>query len=78
MKRTFALAAFVMFVLVASSPAFAQLVAAAFGHEPAQLRAATSSTSDMRRPRNCALDITLAQQVLQTRLHGVREVLSQQ
>jgi dTDP-4-dehydrorhamnose reductase len=63
---------------VVSRYEFAQLVAAASGHDPAQLRAATSSTSDLRRPRNCALDITLAQQVLQTRLHGVREVLSQQ
>jgi dTDP-4-dehydrorhamnose reductase len=61
---------------VVSRYEFAQLVAAAFGHDPARLRAASSATSDIRRPRNCALDITLAQQVLQTRLHGVREVLN--
>jgi dTDP-4-dehydrorhamnose reductase len=63
---------------VVSRYEFAQLVAAAFGHDPARLRAASSATSDVRRPRNCALDSSLAQQVLQTRLRGVREVLSRQ
>jgi dTDP-4-dehydrorhamnose reductase len=54
---------------------FAQLVAAAHGQDPAQLRAAESATSSMQRPRNCALDISLARQLLRTRLRGVREVL---
>jgi dTDP-4-dehydrorhamnose reductase len=55
---------------------FAQRVAAAHGQDPAQLRAATSATSDIRRPRNCALDSSRAQQFLRTKLRGVREVLS--
>jgi len=54
---------------------FAQLVAAARGQDPARLRAAESATSSMQRPRNCALDSSLAQQLLRTRLRGVREVL---
>ena len=62
---------------VVSRYEFAQLVAAAHGQDPARLRAAASATSTMRRPRNCALDSSLARQLLQTRLRGVREVLSQ-
>jgi dTDP-4-dehydrorhamnose reductase len=62
---------------VVSRYEFAQLVAAAHGQDPARLRAAASATSNMRRPRNCALDSSLARQLLQTRLRGVREVLSQ-
>jgi dTDP-4-dehydrorhamnose reductase len=62
---------------VVSRYEFAQLVAAAHGQDPAQLRAAASATSNVRRPRNCALDSSLAQQLLQIRLRGVREVLSQ-
>jgi dTDP-4-dehydrorhamnose reductase len=62
---------------VVSRYEFAQLVAFAHGHDPARLRAATSATSNLRRPRNCALDSSLARQLLQTRLRGVREVLSQ-
>jgi dTDP-4-dehydrorhamnose reductase len=61
---------------VVSRYEFAQLVAAAHGQDPAQLRAAASATSDVRRPRNCALDSSRAQQLLQARLRGVREVLS--
>ena len=60
---------------VVSRYEFAQLVAAAHGQDPALLRAAASATSDLRRPRNCALDSSLAQQLLRTRLRGVREVL---
>jgi dTDP-4-dehydrorhamnose reductase len=60
---------------VVSRYEFAQLVAAAHGQDPAQLRAAASATSNVRRPRNCALDSNLAQQLLRTRLRGVREVL---
>ena len=62
---------------VVSRYEFAQLVAAAHGQDPTRLRAATSATSSVRRPRNCALDSSLARQLLQTRLRGVREVLSQ-
>jgi dTDP-4-dehydrorhamnose reductase len=62
---------------VVSRYEFAQLVAAAHGQDPARLRAAVSATSNMRRPRNCALDSRLARQLLQTRLRGIREVLSQ-
>jgi len=62
---------------VVSRYEFAQLVAAAHGQDPARLRAAASATSSVRRPRNCALDSSLAQQLLQTRLRGVREVLSE-
>lgn len=54
---------------------FAQLVASAHGHDPARLRAATSATSSVQRPRNCALDISLARRLLRTQLRGVREVL---
>lgn len=62
---------------VVSRYAFAQLVAAAHGQDPTQLRAATSATSSVPRPRNCALDSRLARGLLQTQLRGVREVLSQ-
>jgi dTDP-4-dehydrorhamnose reductase len=62
---------------VVSRYEFAWLVAAAHRQDPARLRAAASATSDVRRPRNCALDSSLAGQLLRTRLRGVREVLSQ-
>jgi dTDP-4-dehydrorhamnose reductase len=62
---------------VVSRYEFARLVAAAHGHDPDRLRSASSASSAVRRPRNCALDTSLAQRSLQTRLRGVREVLSQ-
>jgi len=62
---------------VVSRYEFAQLVAAAHGHDPAQLRAATSASSSVPRPRNCALDSSLARRLLQSQLRGVREVWSQ-
>jgi dTDP-4-dehydrorhamnose reductase len=62
---------------VVSRYEFAQLVAAAHNQDPMRLRAAASATSNVRRPRNCALDSSLARQLLQIRLRGVREVLSQ-
>jgi dTDP-4-dehydrorhamnose reductase len=58
----------------ASRYEFAQLVAAAHGQDPARLRSAVSAASSIQRPRNCALDCSLAQQLLRTRLRGVREV----
>jgi len=60
---------------VVSRYAFAMLIAAAHGQDPARLRAASSASSEVRRPRNCALDSRLARRLLQTRLRGVREVL---
>jgi dTDP-4-dehydrorhamnose reductase len=60
---------------VVSRYEFARLVGAAHGQDPARLRAAASATSNVRRPRNCALDSSLARQLLRTRLRGVREVL---
>jgi dTDP-4-dehydrorhamnose reductase len=62
---------------VVSRYEFAQLIAAAHGQDPARLHAATSTTSTVRRPRNCALDSSLARQLLQTQLRGACEVLSQ-
>jgi len=60
---------------VVSRYAFAQLVARAHGRSLDHLRAAQSSAQAVRRARNCALDCRLAQNLLQTRLRGVREVL---
>src|SRR3954463_3032413 len=62
---------------VVSRYEFAQLVAAAHGRDPTQLRAASSATSGVPRPRNCALDSSLARRLLQSQLRGVREVWSQ-
>jgi dTDP-4-dehydrorhamnose reductase len=56
---------------------FACLVAAAYGHSPTVLRAALSGSFGARRPRNCAMNSAPAQQLLQTRLRGVHEVLGQ-
>jgi dTDP-4-dehydrorhamnose reductase len=60
---------------VVSRYEFARLVAIAHGHNPAQLRSALSASSGVRRPRNCALDSSTAQRMIQTRLRGIREVL---
>jgi dTDP-4-dehydrorhamnose reductase len=60
---------------VVSRYAFAQLVARAHGRSLDQLHAAESSVQAVRRARNCALDCRLAQNLLQTRLRGVHEVL---
>ena len=57
---------------------FARAVAGARGFDPGQLRSARSATSGMRRPRNCALDSSRAQALLQTRLRGVAEFLRAQ
>jgi dTDP-4-dehydrorhamnose reductase len=54
---------------------FARAVAAAGGYDPSRLRAAPSAASGVRRPRNCALDSSKAQQLIQTRLRGVSDVL---
>ncbi len=60
---------------VISRYAFARALATAHGHDPIGLRAGSSATSAMRRPRNCALDISKAQNLLQTQLRGVSDVL---
>jgi dTDP-4-dehydrorhamnose reductase len=60
---------------VISRYAFARAVAAAHGYDPERLRAGTSATSGMRRPRNCALDSSKAQKLIQTQLRGVSSVL---
>jgi dTDP-4-dehydrorhamnose reductase len=59
--------------------AFARLIAAANGRDPAQLRGARSADlqhGQATRPLNCALDSRLAQGLIRTRLRGAVEVLS--
>jgi dTDP-4-dehydrorhamnose reductase len=53
---------------------FAQLVAAAHGRDPERISGATSPP-EARRPRNCALDSSRAQQMITTRLRGAHEFL---
>lgn len=60
---------------VVSRYEFARLVAAAYGRDPQRVRGAKSAASGLRRPRNCALDSSRSQALLETRLRGVREVL---
>jgi dTDP-4-dehydrorhamnose reductase len=54
---------------------FACLVVGALGGSVERLRAGLSVESGLRRPRNCALDCSRAQNLLQTWLRGVYEVL---
>jgi dTDP-4-dehydrorhamnose reductase len=56
---------------------FARMVATAHGRSHERLRSVPSAASGMRRPRNCALDCSWAERLLQTRLRGVREFLRQ-
>lgn len=56
--------------------AFGVALAQFYGRDPARLPAGVSSASPVRRPRNCTLDISLAQHTLQTPLRGIREVLA--
>jgi len=53
--------------------AFARLIVAACGHDPARLRGLPAPAD---RPRFCGLDSQAAQARLETRLRGVREVLA--
>jgi dTDP-4-dehydrorhamnose reductase len=55
---------------------FAQLVAIAHRHDPAQLIGEPSPIGGLPRPRNCALDLSLARAVLGTSPRGVRAVLA--
>jgi dTDP-4-dehydrorhamnose reductase len=54
---------------------FARLVVQAAGHSAEGLRSGLSATSGMKRPRNAAMDISRAQNLLQTPLRGVHAVL---
>ena len=58
---------------VVSRHEFARLVAVAHARDPDLLRGAPSTVP---RPRNCALDSSRAQRMIETRLRGVREVLT--
>jgi len=60
---------------VISRYGFARAVAAAHGYDPERLRAGSSAARGMRRPRNCALDISKAQNLVHTQLRGVNTVL---
>ncbi|GAB4206468.1 MAG: SDR family oxidoreductase [Roseiflexaceae bacterium] len=55
---------------------FACLIAAAHGLDPAGLHSAQSIAAPQRRPRNCALDSSVAQGLIRTRLRGVHEVFA--
>ncbi len=54
---------------------FGRLIAPFHGRDPANLPAQRRADFPGPRPGNCALDSSLAQSLLQTRLRGVREVL---
>jgi len=54
---------------------FGRLIAPFHGRDPAKLPAQRRADFPGPRPGNCALDSSLAQSLLQTRLRGVREVL---
>lgn len=55
---------------------FGVKLARAFGVEP-RVEPALSASFSMPRPRDCALDISLAQKMVQTKLRGVDQVISQ-
>lgn len=55
--------------------AFGRLLAQANGRDPDRLTFGTSAGLQPPRPRNCALDTSLARQILHTQLRGVREVV---
>jgi dTDP-4-dehydrorhamnose reductase len=55
---------------------FGCLLAAFYGRDPASVQGGLSSELPTPRPRNCALDIGLAQHMLTTPLRGVQDVLA--
>lgn len=56
---------------------FGRLIAPLHGRDPARLPAQSRADFPEPRPANCALDSSLAQSLLKTRLRGVWEVLSE-
>ncbi|MCG8352387.1 MAG: SDR family oxidoreductase [Chloroflexales bacterium] len=57
---------------------FGILLAQANGRDPTRITSGLSAESSTRRPRNCALDIRRASNLLRTPLRGVRAVLTDQ
>jgi dTDP-4-dehydrorhamnose reductase len=57
---------------------FGCLLAAFHGYDLDQLSSGLSADQDIRRPRNCRLDVQRAREQLQTPLRSVREVLTNQ
>jgi dTDP-4-dehydrorhamnose reductase len=56
---------------------FGVLLAQAHGYDASLIPAGWSQESPHPRPRNCALDVRLARQILRTPLRGVREILAE-
>lgn len=56
--------------------AFARMLAAAQGRDPASLRSTTVTEAELVRPRNCALSSERARSLLRAPLRGAREVLA--
>ncbi|MFV9504724.1 MAG: SDR family oxidoreductase [Oscillochloridaceae bacterium umkhey_bin13] len=57
---------------------FGCLIAQAWGVDPAGIATGLSHASGLQRPRDCTLDSSKAQTLLQTRLRGVHQVLRDQ
>ncbi len=60
---------------VVSRYQFGQLLAAYYGRDPQRIVGGYTTDHPVRRPRNCALDLTLARSLLSTPLRGVPDVL---
>lgn len=56
---------------------FGRLLAAHYGRNPDNITGGLTTDYPVRRPRNCALDLTLAHSLLQTPLRGVPAVLAE-
>lgn len=57
---------------------FGVLLATFYGRDATRIESGLNAESETRRPRNCVLDIHLAQQFLTSRLRSVQDVLFQQ
>lgn len=55
---------------------FGRLLARFHGHDPNRIASASLHTCSTPRPRDCALDVRLAQRMLNTPLRGVKTVLA--
>ncbi len=55
---------------------FGVSLARSYDRDPTRLKSGLSHNSSVRRPRDCTLDISLAQRTLQTTLHATSEVLA--